>query len=414
MGCAEMNSISPRNLLEPANSYQIDLLTFLQALVRIPSVNGRDSEKTVAERILEEAHRLNLPAQLSAKDPDRPNALVTLGQGKKGFALIGHMDTVAEGKPEDWKHPPFLATVENGLLFGRGAADNKAGLACGLYTLALLRDSGLLDLDKHQVTLTGVVDEESGASSTLGVRHLLDSGELRAFGAIYTYTSDIVCIGHRGLLRVEITTHGTSSHAGLSEWANRQQGDNAVTGLAEILLELEKMELPFPPHAGFEHLGSTITPGTLISGGDYPSIVPNKATAMVDIRLMPGQSAEDVLDRIDRVIQKVCKNRPGLSAEKKITVNFPGAAIPSDHPLVTIAQDFTEIFTGHRWDAKGAGPGNEGYMLIGAGIPTLCGFGPTGGNPHAPDEWVEIKSLPITIAIYAGIIMEYLEKYKGE
>ncbi len=179
-------------------------------------------------------------------------------------------------------------------------------------------------------------------------------------------------------------------------------------GLAEILLELEKLQLPFDERPGFEHLGSTITPGTLISGGDYPSIVPNKASAMIDIRLMPGQSADDVLNRIDLTMDQVCQRRPGLSAEKKVTVNFPGAAIPQDHPLVTIAQDFTEIYTGRRWEAKGAGPGNEGYMLIGAGIPTLCGFGPTGGNPHAPDEWVQIESLSKTIAIYTGIILKYL------
>ena len=97
-------------------------------------------------------------------------------------------------------------------------------------------------------------------------------------------------------------------------------------------------------------------------------------------------------------MDQVCQKRAGLSAEKKVTVNFPGAAIPQDHPLVTIAQDFTEIYTGRRWEAKGAGPGNEGYMLIGAGIPTLCGFGPTGGNPRL-DEWVQINSLSKTIAI---------------
>lgn len=403
-----MSKAAPDELLKTALSYQPDTLAFLRDLVCIPSVNGRDTEKQVAERIMAEAHRLNLPARLAPKDPDRPNALVSLGNGDKGFALIGHMDTVAEGKHEDWRHPPFSAEIDGGLLYGRGAADNKAGIACGLYTLALLRDHQVLDTRKYQVMLAGVVDEESGASSTLGVRYLLDSGRLAAAGAIYTYTSDIVCIGHRGLLRVEVTTHGTSSHAGLSERNNQRKGDNAVMGLAEILLELEKLQLPFEERPGFEHLGSTITPGTLISGGDYPSIVPNKATAMVDIRLMPGQSANDVLNRIDSVLDQVCQKRPGLRTEKKVTVNFPGAAIPQDHPLVAIAQDFTEAFTGRRWDAKGAGPGNEGYMLIGAGIPTLCGFGPTGGNPHALDEWVQIDSLSITIAIYAGIIMEYL------
>ncbi|MCD6356205.1 MAG: M20/M25/M40 family metallo-hydrolase [Anaerolineaceae bacterium] len=48
-------------------------------------------------------------------------------------------------------------------------------------------------------------------------------------------------------------------------------------------------------------------------------------------------------------------------------------------------------------------------MLIGAGIPTLCGFGPIGGNPHAPNEWVDVSSLARTAAMFAGIIHAYLQ-----
>jgi succinyl-diaminopimelate desuccinylase len=396
-------------LLDCAKKYAPDLQNFLQDLVRIPSVNGRDFEKPVAERIIKEGRRLGFSARMAAKVESRPNVLVELGSGESGFALIGHLDTVAEGKAEDWAFPPFSAAIKDNLMFGRGTADNKAGIACGLYTLAVLRDLNLLNLDHQKVILAGVADEESGASSTLGVRYLIDSSLLPVKGAIYTYTSDIVCIGHRGLLRVEITTHGQSAHAGISEWHNRSLGHNAVTGLADILLELESLKIPFPQSPGFEHLGCTITPGTLISGGDYPSIVPNKATAMIDIRLMPGQSSAAVLTDVNAVIARVIARRPGLTAEKQVKVNFPGASIPKDHPLVTIAQDYTRTFTGRRWDALGAGPGNEGYMLIGAGIPTLCGFGATGGNPHAPDEWVSLESLPVTVAMYAGIICEYLK-----
>ena len=124
--------------------------------------------------------------------------------------------------------------------------------------------------------LAGVADEESGASSSLGVRYLLDEQLLKADGAIYTYTSDIICIGHRGLIRLEISTHGESVHAGLADWHNQKSGANAVTALSEILYKLEKLRIPFKAPPGFEHLGFTITPGTLISCGDYPSIVPNQ------------------------------------------------------------------------------------------------------------------------------------------
>jgi acetylornithine deacetylase/succinyl-diaminopimelate desuccinylase-like protein len=339
---------------------------------------------------------------------------VNYGEGAERFALIGHMDTVAEGNPSGWSRPPFAAEVKDGCILGRGAADNKAGIACGLYTLALMRELQLIDPAKQQVILAGVVDEESGACSPLGVRHLLDTGALQARAAIYAYTSDIVCIGHRGLIRLELNTRGQSIHAGLGDWHNKTRGANAVTAMADLLLALESLRISFPAPPGFANLGFSITPGTIISGGSYPSIVPESASAIVDIRLLPGQSSAEVLELVGKQIQAVESRRPRITFEMKVTVDIPGAAIPQDHPLVVLAQDYTEAMTGRRWESAGAGPANEGYMLIGAGIPTLCGFGPTGGNPHAPDEWVEIESLPLTVAMFTGIIHDYLNNSQGE
>jgi len=401
-------------LMTAAGKYQNGITTFLRELVRIPSVNGRDTEAALAERIQMEANQLGFDSRLVAFQADRPNVLVTFGNGADRFALISHMDTVAEGDPASWSSPPFVADVHDGRMIGRGAADNKAGIACSLYTLALLRDLDLLDPARQQVIVAGVVDEESGACSPLGVRHLIDSGALQARGAIYAYASDIVCIGHRGLIRLELTAHGQSVHAGLENWHHRQQGANAVMALADLLLRLESLHIPTATPPGFEHLGFTITPGTIFHGGSYPSIVPESASAMVDIRLLPGQPSTDVFEAVRDKIHSVEQERPGISMEMKVTVDIPGAVIPQDHPLALLAQDYTEVVTGRRWATAGAGPANEGYMLIDAGIPTLCGFGPTGGNPHAPDEWVEINNLPATVAMFAGIIHDYLNLPKGE
>jgi acetylornithine deacetylase/succinyl-diaminopimelate desuccinylase-like protein len=120
------------------------------------------------------------------------------------------------------------------------------------------------------------------------------------------------------------------------------------------------------------------------------------------------------LDLIQKQIHAVENKRPRIKLEMKVSVDIPGAAISQDHPLVLLAQDYTEWIMGRRWESAGAGPANEGYMLIEAGIPTLCGFGPTGGNPHAPNEWVELNSLPLTVAMFAGIIHDYLNLSKGE
>ena len=401
-------------LLAGAKKYQTDLIDFLRELVRIPSVNGRDTEYLLAERIQVEANQLGLESQLVAFEPERPNILVTYGAGAERFALIGHMDTVAEGDPKSWSSPPFAAEINDGRIIGRGAADNKAGIACGLYTLCLLRDLKLIDPSRQQAVVAGVVDEESGACSALGVRHLLDSGALQARGAIYAYTSDIVCIGHRGLIRLELIARGESIHAGVAEWHNHVHGGNAVMALAELLLKLESLNIPATAPPGFDHLGFTVTPGTIFSGGSFPSIVPDSAKAIVDIRLLPGQSSASVLELVREQIRDVEKNRSRISFHVQVTVDIPGAYSRKDHPLALIAQDYTEAMTGRRWETAAAGPANEGYMLIGAGIPTLCGFGPTGGNPHAPDEWVEINSLPATVAMFAGIVHNYLNLPKGE
>ena len=166
----------PSTLLTAAGEYQPDLTAFLRDLVSIPSVNGRDTEAALAERIQAEANKLGFESRLVALQPERPNVLVTYGTGADRFALISHMDTVAEGDPASWSSPPFAAEVKEGRIIGRGTADNKAGIACSLYTLALLRDLHLIDPARQQVIVAGVVDEESGACSPFGVRHLIDSG----------------------------------------------------------------------------------------------------------------------------------------------------------------------------------------------------------------------------------------------
>lgn len=390
------------------------MTAFLRDLVRIASVNGRDPEGPVATRIEEEARKLGLESRLVAREPERPNVLVAYGSGTDRFALIAHMDTVAEGDPANWSSPPFAAEIREGRLMGRGSADNKAGIACSLYSLALLRDLNLIDPVHQQGMFAGVVDEESGACSPLGVRYLLDSGALQARAAIYTYTSDIVCIGHRGLHRLEISARGEAIHAGVAEWHNHVRGANAVLALSDLLLRLESLKMSAEALPGFEHLAFTLTPGTIFHGGSYPSIVPDSAAAVVDIRLLPGQSSADVLEKVREQIRAVEDERPRITFEMKVTVDIPGVSIPQDHALALLAQDYTESATGKRWETAGAGPANEGYMLIGAGIPTLCGFGPTGGNPHAPDEWVELNSLPATVAMFAGIIRDYLNLSEGE
>jgi succinyl-diaminopimelate desuccinylase len=400
--------VTPSGLLEMARPYQADAIGLLRDLVRIPSVNGIHGETRVARRVLEEAERLGLRARLAGLEQDRQNVVVEVGRGGRGFALIGHLDTVAEGETQTWSHPPFGAEVSGSRMYARGAADNKAGIACGLYALAMLIDHALIDPAQSRAVLAGVVDEESGASSTLGVRHLLQQGELPVEAAIYTYASDVICIGHRGLVRLVLRAEGQAVHSGSPEWDDGSRGVNAVTGLAEVLLGLEDVVLQPASHPAFDGLSNKVTAGTLVRGGDWQGMVPAWAEATVDVRLLPGCSPESVMEACRAVMCAVEDRRPGLKVRMEQTVNLPAAVIPSDHRLVELARRATQTITGQAWPVVGAGPANEGYMLIQAGIPTLCGFGPRGGNPHAPDEWADLDSIVPTIAMFAEIVRDYL------
>jgi acetylornithine deacetylase/succinyl-diaminopimelate desuccinylase-like protein len=140
-------------LVSAAERYQSDLTAFLRDLVRIPTVNGRDPEAPLTIRIQGEARKLGLEAKLVTLQPERPNILATYGAGANRFALIAHMDTVAEGDPSGWSSPPFAAEVNDGCIIGRGAADNKAGIAWVLHTAVL--QSSIID-PKQQAILAGV------------------------------------------------------------------------------------------------------------------------------------------------------------------------------------------------------------------------------------------------------------------
>lgn len=390
-----------------------ELVALTQELIRIPSVNGEQSETAVANRVYRAALDLGLDAAIYAKDPDRPNVVVTAGSGPLRFLFVAHLDTVAAGNATRWTYPPFAAEFAEGRLWGRGACDNKAGIVCALYALAELHQT--ISPGKGRVMLAAVADEESGASSPLGVRYLLDEGLVGGEGAIYTYPGRIVTLGHRGLLRFTIDVTGQSVHTGSVEWAGGAAGANAVTALAEILYRLECEPWPAGEHRAFPGLRLTVTPGTIVRGGTFESVVPDHALALVDVRLMPNQKANLILDRVWAIIQDVLgrRNAAGsdqLKAQIAVKNDLPAAYIEQDHPLVHACVEATRRVTGVNPLVAGCGPANEGYMLIQAGIPTIAGFGPIGGNAHAPDEWVDVASLSETVAIYTEAVRIYCQR----
>ena len=149
-------------------------VAFLQRLVRarsanpfLPETSRPDApvEEEVAHVTHSELHQLGFPAELQGVSLQRPNVLCrlpSLGKAEKTLILTTHMDTV---EPGEYSRDPWGAQIENGRIYGVGAADAKAQIAAFIYAVCALRQAGV-ELN-GQVTLAFVVDEEFGRVLTV-------------------------------------------------------------------------------------------------------------------------------------------------------------------------------------------------------------------------------------------------------
>jgi len=373
--------------------YKNDITKFIQKLVSVPSVNGENNEVEIVKAIEEEVRKLELPYKIISKDLMHPNIFVGQNfESKNGLLFIAHLDTADVGDETKWSHKPFGGEIENNKLFGRGAIDNKAGIALSIYTLKVLSDDGKLNLAKF----VGVSDEECGADSKLGARYLLNQG-LNAKAAIYTYSgNDVITIGHRGQVKLWVNVSGESAHSGSQGWQEGTRGASAVEALNKFLTKISSLNLEgsHPAFSTYKFKQTVL----FIEGGNMTALVPDKAKALIDARLLPNHLNDEYIETIKNLTKEFETEKIKFNVE--IQTNLPAAFIEKDEKIVTIMQDLTNEIFNNNPEVRGCGPANEGYMFINSGIPTICGFGVTGNGMHSKDEYLELDSIPKILKIY--------------
>lgn len=383
-----------------------DLVKFCQSLIRLPSVSGENPEEKIAQFIFNRSKELGLAPKIISKDRRRPNVVIDLDHkidaSKPNFLLVGHMDTIGIGKIDNWRYYPFSAHLSGGRVYGRGAIDMKAGIACQIFLLKMVKDLNINLPVNPRVIL--VSNEEGGSTSTpifdLGMEHLVEEGLIDGIAAIYCYGGSYnIGIGHRGVLRIKITTAGEAIHTGSIKWQRKEKGANAVTAMAEILLSLESFELPKSKHPSFPKHDNVVTPGTMIlHGGSAVSTVPDFCESVVDIRYLPGINIMKIYHKIKERVEKIAHKR-GLKVELERFVNIPAVSLSPSEEIVQIVSSACESVYGNKITTRGTGPANESFMLIKKGIPTVV-FGPLGARAHSDDEFVYIASLVKTLRVY--------------
>lgn len=394
-----MRQIDKDKIAKLTNNYKDEIADFCKEVIKIPSVNGLNTEDKIAKLINKRARDLGLDSRLIFLDKKRPNVFVGSGFKKKaGLLFIAHLDTVPVGNENLWKYPPFAGQMKGGKIFGRGAIDNKAGAALSIYTLKVLKELGMQKIAKF----VGVVDEEGAPDSTLGAYYLLKKG-LNAETAIYTYPGvRTVTIGHRGIVRIWIEIEGEAAHTGSREWQDGKKGASAIEAAVKFIDKLSKVKME-GSHDAFPGYSFKNTV-TLIEGGSGESIVPDEAKVLIDARLLPNHNPERYIHKIRSLTNTLSTNK--IKFKIKVKNNIPGAVISSDEKIVGILKKLDREVMEITPVVKGAGPVCEGYMFINKGIPTICGFGAVGGNYHSADEYVEVESLPKVLEMYVKAAIE--------
>jgi acetylornithine deacetylase/succinyl-diaminopimelate desuccinylase family protein len=391
-----IDSVEQR-IADTIQANKTDLVDFCRRLIQTPSVNGMDDEVHLAEVIAAEARKLGLVVQIVGEQPNRPNVIVSTGDsGDTDLLLLGHLDTVPPGDLANWTHPPFSGEIADGRIYGRGAIDTKGGMAAAIYALAAVKDQ-----INGQAQFIGVPDEETGATGTLGIKYLSARGLLSGKGAIYAYSGSEIILGHRGLLRYRLVCTGQAIHTGAFEWQEQTSGANAVTGMAHLLLALEQINVAFPRSSApyFERFRTVMTPGTIINGGVSVNIVPDRCEALIDIRTTPENDPQTIEALLDQAIRQI--ETPALKFRYERLNYIPAVCSDERAPIFSILADLIPQVRGIPAVKTVAGPANEGYLLIEQGIPTVCGFGPTGENAHAANEYADVGSLADAALIFA-------------
>ncbi len=387
-----------------------DIIRFMREICAIPSMESQIGP--VGERIQAEMRRLGYD---EVRFDKMGNTIGRIGTGSKVLVYDSHIDTVGVGDIDDWKWDPFVGKVEDGILYARGACDEKGSTPGMVYGLAIARDLGLLD--EYTVYYFGNMEEWcDGIGPNAFVE--VDPKVRPDFVVIGEPTKMNVYRGHKGRIELKITALGRSAHA-----AVHYIGDNAVYKMASIINLVRELDRRFRFGMGRHPvLGNpSIAVTNAVARTNSLNAVPDQFTIYIDRRLTLNEPHDYVVDLIKGLIPDYLQNEILVEElfydEPSYTgfvfpVNkyFPAWLQEETHPLVHAGQKTIQ----HLWDEERPlgtwdFSTNGTYWAGKAGIPSI-GFGP--GDEKTAHTYME--NVPLDDVVKATEFYALLPKYLKE
>jgi len=375
-----------------------NIVQFMRDICAIPSVESQIGP--VGERIAEEMRKLGFD---EVRFDKMGNIMGRIGSGPRTIVFDSHIDTVGVGDPEEWQWDPFVGKVEDGVLFARGACDEKGSTPGMVYGMSFARDLGLLD--GWTAWYFGNMEEWcDGIAPNTFVE--VDPGIRPDFVVIGEPTKMQVYRGHKGRIELKVTAKGVSAHA-----ASNHVGINAIYLLIPVIAGIRDLEPSLGDDPFLGHGKITVSDMTVKT----PSInaVPDEAVIYIDRRMTFGETKEDAIAQVEALIPEESKQRVKVEAlfyeEPSYTgfvfpvdKYFPAWALDEKHDLVQAGLQARELIGLEPKPASKWSFSTNGIYWAGkANIPSI-GFGPGDEvTAHTVNDSVDLNDMVKATEFYA-------------
>jgi succinyl-diaminopimelate desuccinylase len=372
-----------------------DTLTLAKELISRPSITPEDGgcQTIMAQRLQALGFHIE---HLQFGEVD--NLWARRGSEAPLFVFAGHTDVVPTGPENDWRHPPFSPTEENGVLYGRGAADMKGSLAA----MITATERFLAQHANHRGSIAYLItsDEEGVAiDGTVKVVEWLQARNDKIDWCLVgeptstTRVGDVIKNGRRGSLGATLTVRGMQGHVAYPHLAK-----NPVHLFAPALAELVAMEWDrgneyFPP--------TTFQISNIRGGTGATNVIPGDLQVLFNFRFSTEVTDIELRSRVEAVLNK-------HQLDYHIDWQLSGQPfLTPEGELVDATQQAIDSVCDYATELSTSGGTSDGRFIAPTGA-QVVELGPLNATIHKVNEHVEIAALDTLSRIYQQILTNLL------
>ena len=372
-----------------------DAVELTRALIACPSVTPADAgcQALMTERLAASGFSIE-----TLQFGSVTNLWARRGDAGPVLCFAGHTDVVPTGPLEEWRSDPFTPVIRDGVLYGRGAADMKSGLAA----MVTATEEFVAAHPDHRGSIAFLITSDEEGPSVDGTKRVVEA--LKARGETIDWcivgepssgqtVGDTIKIGRRGSLSGRLTVHGVQGHV-----AYPQLAENPVHTLAPALAELtartwDAGDAFFQP--------TTFQISNLNAGTGAPNVIPGELKARFNLRYSPVQTVEVLKKTVEDILA-----RHGV----RHTIEWYVSGEPFYTPpgeLSQAAVDAITAVTGAAPQLSTGGGTSDGRFIAPLGA-QVVELGVTNATIHKVNECVRVEEIGLLHRMDRGVLERLL------